>query len=51
MKRLIAGFIVLVTLGVAGLMARQAAERERGYRRLIQQGDEAFSQGQTFVAI
>lgn len=51
MKRLIAGFIVLVTLGVAGLMARQAAERERGYRRLIQQGEEAFSQGQTFVAI
>lgn len=51
MKRFIAGFVVLVILGVAGLMARQAAGRDREYRRLIQQGDDALSQGQTFVAI
>ena len=51
MKKLVAGLIVLGGLAAAGLLADQAVERDREYRRLIVQGDEALGRGQTFVAI
>lgn len=51
MKKVVAGLIVLAGLAAAGILAFQAVERDRDYRRLIQQGDEALSRGQTFVAI
>ena len=35
----------------AGILADQAVERDREYRRLIVHGDEALGRGQTFVAI
>jgi tetratricopeptide (TPR) repeat protein len=50
-KKVIAGLIVLSGLGAAGILADQAVERDREYHRLIIQGDEALSRGQTFVAI
>ena len=50
-KKLVAGIIVLGGLAAAGLLAVQAVERDREYRRLIVQGDEALERGQTFVAI
>src|SRR5947207_1503410 len=51
MKKLLAGLIVLAGLGLAGMVARQAVERDREYQRLIRQGDDALSRAQTFVAI
>src|ERR1700686_5805781 len=51
MKRIIAGVLLLAGLGLAGVFAHQAVERDREYRRLIVQGDDALSRGQTFVAI
>jgi tetratricopeptide (TPR) repeat protein len=51
MKRLVAGILVLAGIGAAGILAAQAVERDRAYRRLIVHGDEALSRGQTFVAI
>ena len=51
MKKVVAGIIVLAGLAAAGILADQAVERDREYRRLIVQGDEALSRGQTFVAI
>ena len=51
MKKVIAGIIVLAGLAAAGILADQAVERDREYRRLIVQGDEALGRGQTFVAI
>ena len=51
MKKLLAAVIVLMGLGLAGMLAHQAVERDREYQRLIRQGDEAMSHGQPFVAI
>ena len=51
MKKVVAGIIVLAGLAAAGILADQAVERDREYRRLIVQGDEALGRGQTFVAI
>jgi tetratricopeptide (TPR) repeat protein len=50
-KKAIAGILVLAGLALAAVMANQAVERDLEYRRLIGQGDEALSRGQTFVAI
>ena len=50
-KKVVAGIIVLAGLAAAGILADQAVERDRDYRRLIVEGDEALSRGQTFVAI
>ena len=50
-KKVVAGIIVLAGLAAAGILADQAVERDREYRRLIVQGDEALGRGQTFVAI
>jgi tetratricopeptide (TPR) repeat protein len=50
-KRIIAGVFFLAGLAAAGLLAKQAVERDREYRRLILQGDEALVGGQTFAAI
>jgi tetratricopeptide (TPR) repeat protein len=50
-KKVVAGIIVLAGLAAAGIVASQAVERDREYRRLIVQGDEALGRGQTFVAI
>jgi tetratricopeptide (TPR) repeat protein len=51
MKKLVAGIVVLCGVGAAAILAEQAVERDREYRRLIVQGDEAQHRGQTFVAI
>ena len=51
MKKVIAGLLALAGLAAAGLLAQQAVQRDREYRRLIVQGDEALESGQTFVAI
>ena len=51
MKKLVAGIVVVAGLAAAGLLADQAVERDREYRRLIVQGDEALGRGQAFVAI
>jgi tetratricopeptide (TPR) repeat protein len=51
MKKLLAGLIVVAGLGLGGVVAHQAVERDREYQRLIRQGDDALSRGQTFVAI
>lgn len=51
MKKVLAAFLLLACLAVAGALANQAVERDREYRRLIGQGEEALSRGQTFVAI
>ena len=51
MKKVVAGIIVLAGLTAAGVLAGQAVERDREYRSLIVQGDEALSRGDTFVAI
>jgi tetratricopeptide (TPR) repeat protein len=50
-KKVVAGIIVLAGLAAAGILADQAVERDRDYRRLILEGDEAVVRGQTFVAI
>ena len=51
MKKLIAAILVLCGAAAAGILAHQAVERDRDYRHLIVQGDEALNRGQTFVAI
>lgn len=51
MKKIVAGILVLGGLAAAGILADQAVERDREYRRLILQGDTALTRGQTFVAI
>src|SRR5688500_7510282 len=51
MKKIMAGIIVLAGLAAAGLLADLEVERDRRYRELIVQGDEALSGGHTFVAI
>ncbi len=51
MKTFIAGIVVLAGLVAAGILADQAVERDREYRRLIVLGDEALNRGETFVAI
>lgn len=51
MKKGVAFIIVLVGLAAAGILADQAVERDREYRRLIVHGDEALGRGHTFVAI
>jgi tetratricopeptide (TPR) repeat protein len=50
MKRALAGFLLLLVV-VAGVLASQAAARERTYRRLIAEGEAAVARDQTFVAI
>ncbi len=50
-RKAIAALLVLAGLAAAGILADQAVERDREYRRFIVQGDEALSLGQTFVAI
>jgi tetratricopeptide (TPR) repeat protein len=50
-KRLIAGVFFLAGLAAAGLLAKQAVERDREYRRFILQGDQALEGGQPFAAI
>lgn len=49
--KVIAGVLILAGLALAGMFAHQAVERDREYRRLITQGDDALGRGQTFVAI
>ena len=51
MKKALAALIVLIGLGLAGMVARQAVTQDRDYQRLIRQGDEALSRGQPFGAI
>ena len=51
MKKIVAGIIVVAGLVAAGILADQAVERDRDYRRLIVQGDEALGRGATFAAI
>src|SRR4051812_15480068 len=51
MKRILAISIVAAGLALCGLLAHQAVDRDREYQRLLRQGDEALSRGQTFVAI
>lgn len=51
MKTLVGGGLILAGLAVAAVLANQTVERDREYRRLIVQGDDALSSGQTFVAI
>jgi tetratricopeptide (TPR) repeat protein len=50
-KKVVAGIILLAGLAAAGILADDAVERDREYHRLIDEGDEALSRGQTFVAI
>jgi tetratricopeptide (TPR) repeat protein len=50
-KKVVAGIVVLAGLAAAGVLAAAAVERDREYRRLIDEGDEALSSGQAFVAI
>jgi tetratricopeptide (TPR) repeat protein len=51
MKKILAALIVLIGLGLAGMVARQAVDNDREYQRLIRQGDEDMSRGQPFGAI
>ena len=46
-----AAAIVLAGLAVVGVVGYHAASRDREYRRLIQQGDEALAEDQTYGAI
>jgi tetratricopeptide (TPR) repeat protein len=50
-KKAIAGMVLLAGLVAAGVLAHDAVQRHRDYLSLITQGDDALSQGQTFVAI
>jgi tetratricopeptide (TPR) repeat protein len=50
-KKVIAGIIVLGGLAAAAILANESVERDHEYHRLIDEGDEALSRGQTFVAI
>jgi superkiller protein 3 len=51
MKKTLAALIVLAGLGLAGMAAHAAVQNDRDYQRLIRQGDEAMSRGQTYEAI
>ncbi|MEO5742398.1 MAG: tetratricopeptide repeat protein [Vicinamibacterales bacterium] len=51
MKKVLAATVVVAVLAAAAIVADQAVERDREYRRLIVQGDEALGRGQTSVAI
>ena len=51
MKKAVAGVVVLACLTAGAILAGQAVERDREYRRLILRGDDALGRGQTFVAI
>jgi tetratricopeptide (TPR) repeat protein len=50
-KKAVAGFILLAGLTATAILAGQAVERDREYRRLIVLGDDALGRGQTLVAI
>jgi tetratricopeptide (TPR) repeat protein len=50
-KKAIAGTLLLAGLALAAILANQVVERDREYRRLIAQGDDALSRGHTFEAI
>jgi len=50
-KKGIAAVLVVAGLAAGGILADQAVERDREYRQLIVQGDDALNRGQTFVAI
>jgi tetratricopeptide (TPR) repeat protein len=50
-KKVVAGIVVLTGLAAGAILAEQAVERDREYRRLIVHGDDALGRGQTFVAI
>ncbi len=51
MKKLVATVIIIAGLAAAGFLADQAIERDHEYDRFIDQGDDALSREQTFVAI
>ena len=51
MKKAVAGILLLVGLALAAVLANQAVQRDLDYRRFIDQGDEALSRGDTFLAI
>lgn len=51
MKKAIAGALALAALGIAGILADRAVERDRSYRSLINEGDEALRRGDTSSAI
>ena len=51
MKKAIAGLIVLAGLAATAIFAGGAVERDREYRSLIDDGDQALGRGQSFVAI
>ncbi len=51
MKKIVATAIIIAGLAAAGFLADQAIERDHEYDRFIDQGDDALSREQTFVAI
>ena len=51
MRKIVIWVLGLAGLAAAGILADQAVTRDRDYRVLIAQGDDALSRGQTFVAI
>jgi tetratricopeptide (TPR) repeat protein len=51
MWRVVVGTPILATLAIGAVVAHLAVERDREYRRLVLEGDDALSRGQTFVAI
>src|SRR5688500_10399324 len=51
MKKVLAAVIVLTGLAAAVILADLEVQRDRRYRELILQGDEALNGGHTFVAI
>jgi tetratricopeptide (TPR) repeat protein len=50
-KRVIGGLLLVSGLALGAVFAHQAVQRDREYRRLVAQGDDALSRGQAFVAI
>jgi tetratricopeptide (TPR) repeat protein len=51
MKRVSGLFVVLALTAVGGALAYQAAAREQQYRVLLDRGEQALAEGQTFGAI
>lgn len=51
MKRVVAAVVVFGSLAAGAIVASHSVERDREYRRLIGDGEDALSRGQTFVAI
>jgi tetratricopeptide (TPR) repeat protein len=51
MKRAVAAFVVLAGLGAAVVVGHGVVWRDQEYRRLIQLGESALTEGQTFQAI